>query len=727
MTADPGGKRLGVLAFVAVLVFGSLIARLWYLQVMLAPQFEELTVGNRTRVIWVESPRGRIIDANGRILADRRESLVVTLDWVRLQLLDEEERAVVFLQVADSLNREGIKTKLSGLEADYKRASEGSLKPVVIAEDIDERTWVTISEADLPGFAVEERWVRSYPYGSVGAHILGYTGTVTTHERAKELSSDGGAQHYEAGDELGVSGLERIFESTLRGIPEKRRVEVDARNRIVRTAEILEAGSSGQDIYLTLDIDLQYAAEEILAEQLREARRREACETCTEAHVAQAGSLVALDVTDGSVIALASYPTYDPSDFVFGISAEQFGFLRDRPDQPLFDRATRGTYPAGSTFKPVTAYAALENDVRGEYYPWEDEGVFELESCVIEGSKTCQFQNAGGAVLGTVDLREALRVSSDTYFYSLGEQFWIAPDRYGENSIQDTATLMGFGEPTGIRLPLEQAGRVPTRQNRVTEFGEDSADWRTGDTVNLSIGQGDLLVTPLQLANAYAMLATGGDRYQPRLVERAASSDGETTLEYKVVQVAENALDPVLLQPILDGLYSVPVSGTAAKAFAGFPLDSIQIGGKTGTAEVLGKADYALFAAFGPRTSPKYSVIAILEESGFGGDAAAPAVRQFMEILFGLREPLVAPIVHEARYEQKPPNIEDEIAELADQATPPEESEATPTTSTSTTTSSVVPDSEPVGTTSETTPRVTAVGETTEATAADATTSLVTP
>ncbi len=657
MSAEPTGRRLGGLAFVGVLVFGSLITRLWFLQVMSAPRFEELTTQNATREIYVESPRGRIIDANGRILADRRESLVVTLDWARLEELKADERTAVFQEVADSLNREGIKSKASTLQANFDRARNGELKPVVVAEDIDVRTWVNISEAGLPGFVVERRWVRSYPYGEIGAHILGYTGSVSDHEQAAELSRDGGAQHYEAGDEIGVAGLERVFESTLRGIPEKRRVEIDARNRIVRTAEILEPGSPGQDIYLTLDIDLQFAAETILVDELRQARDREACETCKVAHVAQAGSLVALDVTDGSVIALASYPAYDPADFVFGVSGEQFSFLRDRPDQPLFDRSTRGAYPAGSTFKPVTAYAALATGARGEYTPWVDEGVFVLESCVTEGGAGCSFQNAGGAILGQVDMRQAIEKSSDTYFYSLGEKFWIQPDQFGATSIQDTALLMGYGEVTGVRLPFEQKGRVPTAENRIEEFGKDSNPWRTGDNVNLAIGQGDLLVTPLQIANAYAMLATGGDRYQPRLVDRAAAENGETTIEYQIVPMAEDGLDPELLAPIMDGLYAVPRTGTAAEAFAGFPLNNFPLGGKTGTVQKNGKADTAIYAGFGPQNSPKYSVVAVLEEAGFGGDAAAPAVRRFFEVLLGLSAKAAAPIAHEDRYETGPPSV----------------------------------------------------------------------
>ncbi len=710
-------RRFGALAMVAVLVFASLYGKLWFLQIMSSADFEQSATSNRERDIIVEAPRGRILDAKGRVLAGRRESLVVTLDWTTLRDIDAEERGEVFAAVAGELNEAGLKTKTSDLATTYTRARDGSLKPVIVAEDVGEQVWILIQERAYPGFQVERRWVRTYPYGDIGAHIVGYTGSVRSREQADTLNADNEDKTYLPGDALGIAGIEKIFEQTLRGVPEVRRVEIDANNRVIRTAEVLQASVPGNDIHLTVDIDLQYAAEQILADELRLARRREAGEGNLP-HVGEAGSLVALDVTDGSVVALASFPTYDPSDFIFGISTEQFEFLENRQDKPLFDRATRGLYPAGSTFKVATAYAALESGLRTEWEIWEDEGVYDIDECTAG----CRFRNAGSAVMGPVDLREALERSSDTYFYAVGAEAWENQTQVGQTPIQDAAALLGLGAPTGIALPNEAEGRVPTPENRLEEFG---TDWFAGDNVIMAIGQGEVAVTPLQLANAYATLATGGTRYQPRLVERASDAEtGETTLEVRVIESAGEPLDPAFLAAIRDGLFRVPASGTAAEAFAGFPLDQYPIAGKTGTAEVTGKADFALFAGFGPGLNPKYAVSAVLEESGFGGDAAAPAVRRFFELLAGIEPTPPAPLATEDRFQFDRPLIPENLNVLdePDQADNPEQTTDAAGSPASTTTAipaSSVADSTAPPLSEGNTTESTDPGEATTSTAAD--------
>ena len=646
-TGDIAQRRMGALALFTFCLFAALVARLWFLQVMQAPEFAETAAANRTREIFTEAPRGQIYDAKGRLLAGRRESLVVVLDWTELREFDEEARFDIYREVADELNGQGIKMKVEALETRFQAARNGSLKPVVVADDVGEQVWVAMAERDLAGFHVERRWIRVYPYGSIGSHIIGYTGTVANQDRANELNAANRTKIYFPGDELGLAGIERLFENSLRGLPEIRKVEIDANNRVIGTVEVLQHAIPGQDIHLSIDIDLQYSAEQILIDELRLARRREACKGCSP-HVAEAGSLVALDVNDGSVVALASVPTFDPSDFVFGIGAEQFAYLRDRPDQPFLDRSTRGLYAPGSTFKPVTAYAALESGARSEWELWNDQGRYTIENCTSSTSGAgCVFRNAGEVVLGEVDLRTSLEVSSDTYYYSLGERFWVEQALYGETVIQDTAELFGFGKPTGVQLPVEEDGRVPTPENRRAEFGEDRG-WFTGDNVNLSIGQGDLLVTPLQLANSYAMLATGGVRYQPRLIDRVSGgAPGAEDQEFLPRVDNDLPLNPAYLAPIRDGLLRVARTGTATQAFAGFDLDRYPIVGKTGTSQVNNRADFSLFAAFGPWPNPQYSVAAVLEEAGFGGDAAAPAVRRFFDLLAGNQPIPTAPLAGE--------------------------------------------------------------------------------
>ncbi len=643
-------RRLGLLGLLALCLLGTLIARLYFLQVMEAPQFTAQAAENRTREIVTEAPRGLIYDANGKVLAGRRESRVVTLDWTQLRDFDQAERAVIFADFATEVNREGEKFKVDQLERRYQAARNGSLKPEPIAEDVTTRLWATLQERQFPGFNVERRYVRVYPYGSTGANIIGYIGNVSDSDTAEVLNDKNGTKLYLAGDELGRAGIEALFESTLRGVPEIRRVEVDAQNRVIKEVEIIQAGVPGSDVYLALDIDLQYAAERILIDELERSRRRDACRGCVP-HAADAGSLVAVDVRDGSVAALATFPNYDPSDFVFGMSASQYQSLLDRPDTPLLDRSIKGLYPAGSTFKHVTGYAALVSGARGANDYWNDEGVFTISSCTSAEQSGCQFRNAGDAQYGYVNMAEAMEVSSDTYFYSLGEKFWVEQGTYGETIMQDVASQFGFGTATGIQLPEERSGRVPTPQNRIDEFGED-ARWFTGDNINLSIGQGDLLVTPLQLADSYAVLASGGTRYQPRLVDRVVDPvSGETVIDFEPRIVGEESLDVSALATIRDGLIRVPLTGTGAKAFAGFPLAEYPIAGKTGTAEVATKADYALFAGYGPANAPEYAVAAVLEQAGFGGDAAAPAVRRFFELLGGFAPLPEAPLAGEPHLE----------------------------------------------------------------------------
>ncbi len=651
MTSDLAGRRLGVLAVVAISMFAALAGRLYFLQVMTGEQFEAEVAGNRVREVYTEAPRGRILDRQGRVLAGRRQSLVVTIDWTTLRELEDERRAEVFEDVAMELSDAGIKVKADRIDETYRRAIDATVKPTVIADDIGEELWVRIGEADLPGIDVERRWVRTYPYGSIAAHILGYTGSVRDIDRAAELNLESDKTYF-AGDQLGVAGLERSYEDILRGTPELRRVEVDAQNRVVRTIEVVQEAVPGSDVTLSLDIDLQYAAEQILVDELSKARQRTPEGTNSLPQVADGGSLVAHNV-DGSVLAMASAPTFDPRDFIFGISSGLWTELSERSDQPLLDRAVRGTYPPGSTFKPFVAYTALETGARDEYTTWIDEGVYTLTSCLDPDNRDagCTKRNAGGAVMGPVQLREAMERSSDTYFYSLGELFWIQQDTYGRTAIQDTATRFGFGLSPNIDLPSQTVGVMPTPEQRIETWGEEFK-WFPGDNTNIAIGQGEVNVSPLQLANAYAMLANGGTRYEPRLASTIVDPDGTVT-EVPAVVASDERLDPTYLAALNDGMAAVvdPAlgtgRGTAVRAFSGYPHGQFRVVGKTGTAQVTRKADFALFASYAPFPNPEYAVVAILEQAGFGGDAAAPAVRRFYDMLFGLTPIPSAPLAEE--------------------------------------------------------------------------------
>lgn len=651
MTTELAGRRLGVLAVVAIAMFAALGGRLYFLQVMTAEQFETEVAGNRVREVYTEAPRGRILDRDGQVLAGRRQSLVVTIDWVTLRELESDVRAQTFEDVAMELSEAGIKVKAERIDQVYTQAIDRTVKPTVIADDIGEELWVRIGEADLPGVEVERRWVRTYPYGAIGAHIVGYTGSVRDQDRADELNVES-EKIYFPGDEIGIAGLEQTYESVLRGTPELVRVEVDAQNRVVRTLEVVQEAVPGSDVRLSLDIDFQYAAEQILFDELAQARLREPEGDNPLPQVADAGSLVALNV-DGSVLALATAPTFDPRDFIFGISSGLWNELSNRSDVPLLDRSVRANYAPGSTFKPFTAFAALESGARGEFTTWNDEGVYVLTSCLDPDNRDagCTFRNAGSAVLGAVQLREAMERSSDTYFYSLGETFWVQQDTYGRTVIQDTAERFGFGVRPDIDLPAQSSGLMPTPEQRIETWGEDAL-WFPGDNVNISIGQGEVQTSPLQLANAYAMLANGGTRYQPRLGASIVDADGSVTTIEPVV-AHEEVLDPTFLRAVEEGMAAVVDPslgvgrGTGVQAFSGYPHANFRVIGKTGTAQVTRKADFALFASYAPAPNPEYAVVAVLEQAGFGGDAAAPAVRRFYEMLFGLEPVPTAPLAEE--------------------------------------------------------------------------------
>ncbi len=379
-----------------------------------------------------------------------------------------------------------------------------------------------MQERAFPGVVAERRSLREYPFAEVASHLIGYVGTVQDQAEADALNAIDDAKPYRPGDEIGRSGIEAEFDRVLRGTPERRLVEVNASNEVVRTIEVTQPGEPGSDVHLTLDIQLQAEAERTVQYELLLAQRRPPCEDCPE-HAANAGTIVALDTTDGSVLAAASYPGFEPGEFQFGMTQAQADYLFQSPDQPFVNRAVSGLYPPGSTFKPFVSYAAVTSGVRAVDDIWLDEGQYRLVSCGDTANR-CVFRNAKSQILGEVDLVDAISRSSDTYFYSLGEQLWLDADRFGATPIQDSAELFGFGTASGVAIPSDQAGRVPTPQRRRADHRENpeafpNEGWYAGDNVNLAIGQGDLLVTPLQLTNAYAMIADEGVRYEPRIVK----------------------------------------------------------------------------------------------------------------------------------------------------------------------------------------------------------------
>ena len=563
----------------------------------------------------------------------------------------EDDLGDLFFDLATEISRSGNLTKISQIEQAYRSNRYGPFAQVPVVQDISKELQIYLAEYSyrFPGVQTTVTTVRDYPYGSLAAHILGYVGLLSEDEMSSVATKK---KTYLANDEIGKSGIELFYEDALRGTPGTKVVTVDRFNNILEINEEIPA-KAGSDVQLTINIDLQALAEKELERGLNLARQQPTKfeEEGVVIFNAPAGAMVLLDPRDGAILAMASYPTFDPELFVSGISQDDFDELTDPGNfLPLLNRTIQGTYPPGSTFKPFTAYAALDTGLIGSrgilgidsmFY---DEGIFTIPNC--EGG-TCQFQNAGEAEYGDVDLRLALTYSSDVYFYNLAASFDILPG-FDLESVQVAARSFGYGVRTGVTLANEGSGRIPTPASRREAYRENpdaflTGQWLTGDTLNTSIGQGDVLATPLQIANSYAALINGGTLYAPNLGKRVLNPiTAETEIEFSPRTLKNIFLPVTFSDPILEGLAAVTTwrsdigtEGTAYNAFKDFPHEEWPVSGKTGTSEKQVEnrliADYGLFVGWGPNPEPEYVAVVVLEEAGFGGQVAAPVVRRYFE------------------------------------------------------------------------------------------------
>lgn len=663
MDTDSTQVRLSAVGIVAVSLFLALFVRLWFLQGIDRQEFEAASVTNRLRVIHEEAPRGRILDRNGRVLVDNRTSIVVALDREPLRKLDDEERQGVFVDLADTLVSFGVPAKVSDVEAAFEDKRYAPQAYVPVAEDVSEAAEIYLAERGdrFPGVVVERKAVRVYPYGSLGVHVLGYVGEINEDELVRRGGTVPGAdgdetavpeeelievpegKEYELGDSVGKTGVERAYESDLRGVPGKRTIEVNAKGDLVDVVS-LDPPEAGDDVWLSIDIDIQALAERELEAKIQSVRRgyqRDAA-GLTRTNAPQ-GSVVVQDPRNGQIVAMASYPDYDPVSVVNGISQEYWATLTDSSSgMPLNNWALQGTYAPGSTFKLFTAVAAQRTGLLpGGDETVNDPGYYEAENCTGE---SCEFQNAGRRPHGTVNLAESMTVSSDVYYYRIADKFWQRRGEFGETPIQDTAAEFGLGSRTGVPLPGENTGRLPTPQSRreAYEARPDlfaTGDWRSGDNINMSIGQGDVLVTPLQLVSSYSTFANGGTRFRPQIVSKVTRSvdatlppgeqgNYETLRTIQPEELGKVVLDPAHYAKLWQGFVGVTQNsyGTAAGAWNANPT-AWPMAGKTGTAQVTRKADTALFVGWGPAVAnvePTYTVAVVVPEAGFGSDVAAP-------------------------------------------------------------------------------------------------------
>ncbi|NUT45491.1 MAG: penicillin-binding protein 2 [Thermoactinospora sp.] len=599
--------RLRVLRLLIAALMVTLLGRLWVLQVVEGGAYTKAAADTRTRTVPVPATRGQILDVHLQPLVANRSRPVVTVDHVTLGLQPDGGRAML-TRLAGLLRvpygELEAKTRLCGPEVAQPCWPGSPYSPIPVAEQVEVERALRIAEhpGDFPGVSVELRPVRWYPLGSGAAHTLGYLQ-----------------------GEHGQAGLESAYDQELAGRPGSRAVAVDNTGKVVRTVEE-RAPAPGDTLVTSIDARIQRIAERALAKAVPRPGGK--------------GAAVVLESATGRVVALASQPTYDPGVWTDGVSAAEYRAL------PLHSSALQGQWAPGSTWKVVSVAGAASAG-----YPLG--AAYDCPSSYTVGDRA--FRNFASADLGELTMHGALVKSCDTIFYRLADELW----RKGNQALERAAKGFAFGAPTGVDLPGEGTGLVPDRRWKaatgaagceraesgypeekdaaraayLTRLAKDNCRsggaWQAGDAANLSIGQGDVLVTPLQLARAYAAVANGGTVFSPRVGLRVLRPDGEVARTITPPVTGRLPASASTLAFIRAALADVPRTGTASGAFAGFPFDRAAVAGKTGTAEAYGRQDTSWFASFAP--DPGYTVVVVVSEGGRGAEVAAPAAREIWE------------------------------------------------------------------------------------------------
>jgi penicillin-binding protein 2 len=591
--------RVWVGGLFALLCFGALVGRFWFLQVDRYEGLSERADRNRIAVVPIPPRRGEILDRNGLVLA--RNYRTYTLEVVPAQAgnldnLFQRLNEVVYVSPPDQ-------RRFKRLAAESNRYAS-----LILRNNLNdtEAAWFAAHSFQFPGVELKARWVREYPQGKSAAHVVGYIGRIADND-VEQLDASGLLGNYRGTDVIGKKGIEKTWESQLHGKTGLEEVEVTAGGRPVRTLRRIDP-VPGSNIVLSIDMGLQHVAEEAFA--------------------GQRGALVAIDPDTGEVLAFVSEPSFDPNLFVDGIDVDNWRMLNESPDHPLINRPLYGTYPIGSTYKPFVAMAALELHKRGATERIADPGYFEFG-----GQK---FRNASGAVYGPTDMHRALVVSSDTYFFSLGPEL-------GVDALHDFTKQFGFGQITGIDLEGEKRGVLPsTDWKRHAYKDRDKQRWYAGETISVAVGQGYNAFTLLQLAQATSTLANSGLYRTPHLVhgiEDPRSGKLATTPSTPAYQIP---LKQENVDFVKNALADVVRVGTARDAFRGARY---QAAGKTGTAQVYSLhgaryranavderlRDHALFMGFAPVDHPRIAVAVIVENGGWGASVAAPVVRKVFD------------------------------------------------------------------------------------------------
>ncbi|MFA4964548.1 MAG: penicillin-binding protein 2 [Thermoleophilia bacterium] len=606
--------RVAIMVGLAVVLFAIILFRLWFLQILSGQEFVAQANDNRLRSVKIVAPRGSIVDRHGKVIVENRPGLAVgvrLMDVPNDGLESLERRLAAVLRVP-----------VRRLRREIAEHGDRPFDLVIVKDDANRHvvSYLLEHKQSFPGVEIQKTYLRSYPRGVFAAHILGNTREISADE-LKQKRFKG----YAAGDVIGDGGVEWTFDRWLRGRDGVAKLEVDAFGQ-PKSHDPVPGGrlaEPGDTLVTTIDAKVQAKAEEALRYGIDLAHTG-------GAYRAAGGAAVVLDARNGEVLAMASYPTFDPAVWVGGISTKDYKQLADpQANHPLLNRVIQEQKAVGSTFKVVDAIAGLEEGVINPGTGFFCDGSFKVPIATDETVWNCWLP--GGH--GTLDLVGALTQSCDVYFYNVGYLFY---GRQG-TELADWAGRLGMGRPTGVDIPGEVAGRVPTPAWR-REYFETEVDklWTPGNSVNLAIGQGDLEATPLQLAVTYAAIANGGSIVRPHLGLKIVDGRGKVVRDLdpgkaKKLDISASTLDVV--RRGLRAAASAP-AGTSSAVFAGY---KIPVAGKTGTAEVFGSGDYAWYASYAPADDPKYVVVVMVEQGGHGGSVAAPATRLIYDALFGIK------------------------------------------------------------------------------------------
>ncbi|MBI4618724.1 MAG: penicillin-binding protein 2 [Desulfobacterales bacterium] len=584
-------KRLFFSIVFAIVAFVIILSRLWHLQILQGKKFKSLSENNRIRIVKIPAPRGIIFDRKGRVLVDNYPSFDLS---IIPEDINDPERAIKELSGLLNVKAELFKAKLK------EHRDNPPFKPIKVKTNLDYRevAIVETNKLDLSGITIEIEPKRLYVFDKLAAHLIGYVGKISASQ-LKTRGSDG----YNMLDLIGKCGIEHDYESVLRGSNGGAQVEVDAVGRKVRVLRELEP-NPGENIFLTIELDIQKLAEKALADMI--------------------GTVIVMDPNNGDILALASSPSFNPNMFSLGISSKEWEALVTNPYNPLANKAIQGQYPPGSVYKIITAIAGLEEKVI------TPETIFYCDGSYKFGRRTYRCWQKKGH--GRVNLHRALVESCDVYFYQVGQKL-------GVDRIAHYSSLFGLGKPTGMSLLNEKSGLVPTRLWKRRAFG---SPWQDGETLSVAIGQGFVLVTPLQILNLISSLANGGALYRPQIVKKIESIGGDIIKEFFPERIKKIPVSDNSFSLIKDALWGV-VNESRGTGW-GARIEGADVAGKTGTAQVVGLPkgssneyvpfeyrDHAWFTAFAPKDKPKVAIVVLLEHGGHGGNKAARIAKEIMK------------------------------------------------------------------------------------------------